>query len=497
VPTATPTPTPTNSPPPITTDYTLVAEGTPINQVNSELRYSLFVVRTDGTGKVLLDQGAKEPQSGRIVNGRVFFEQVAPFGVLNIYSINLDGTDRRQLTSGNDYHSIAAIVGDRIVVRRLVGQFNLDTNLDSMRLDGSDLRVLANDPKRGEEFAAASADGQRVLIHSNGKFPNGNIESDLYSLSVDGSSAPVAIADSPDDERFLALAENTVIFSARKIANGLMVKQVYARNLDGSGLTTLSNGSNGVHDYIGTVGGYAVIGDQSAGRVEAVKLDGSARQQLLEGLALNPGAQMYVQGTELFFERPDSLGVQQVHRFDIASALQGTNKPPAQLTHSVRDNSILYLAPSAMVVARYGTNPLSVSVYAVQLGPGGTQENLLVNDAGNLIVYFVHQGHFIFQRILEPTYSIKLDGTGLVKLLDQPGIFRQENVKVAKNNRLIVTRYTEKPNNSAELLAQVFAVNADGSNAMPLTALSPSAEWAGDRTPGQAKATSTKFKRKK
>jgi hypothetical protein len=472
---------PTSTPTPIATDHTLVTE------MGADFKYSLFAVRTDGTSKQLLDQGAHDNHYGTIVNGRVFFERHekpfpnSPSSDRDIYSINLDGTDRRQLTSGTDDDHIAAIVGERIVVERIppTAPNNYSTDLVSMRLDGSDLRILANNAQRKEVVATASTDGQRLLINSAD-----NKENNLYSLHADGSSAPIAIADSLANELLLGLVGNTILFEEDKSTTGTFgdqVVQVNARNIDGSGSVVLSEGANDRHYYVGTIGDRAVIWSKNAHRVETVKLDGSDRRTLIVDIFTKP----FLQGTVLYFERVDSLNVQQVFGFDVLVALQGSKKPPVQLTHASTKSRILNFAPAELktiIVYRQNdpSQPSTASIYAVQYGQGGIQEKLLAANAGTVYSSFVHQRRFIFQRLFGPYQSVKLDGTGLVTLLNQSEPFYMEHVGVSNNGRLIVTKYTQAPAGSPlPELGQIFAVNADGGNAVPLTALSLDAAWVG------------------
>jgi hypothetical protein len=458
-----------------------------VTEMGADFKYSLFAVRTDGTSKQLLDQGAHDNHYGTIVNGRVFFERHekpfpnSPSSDRDIYAINLDGTDRRQLTSGTDDDHIAAIVGERIVVERIppTAPNNYSTDLVSMRLDGSDLRVLANNLQRKETFAGSSIDGQRLLINSADI-----LENNLHSLRADGSSAAIAIADSPANETVGALIGNTVVFEEDKSTTGTFgdqAIQVSARNIDGTSLVVLSEGANDRHYYVGTIGDRAVIWSKNARRVETVKLDGADRRILIADISAKP----FLQGSILFFERVDSSNVQQVFGFDVLVALQGSKKPPVQLTHASTKSRILNFAPAELktiIVYRQNdpSQPSTASIYAVQYGQGGIQEKLLAANAGTVYSSFVHQGRFIFQRLFGPYQSVKLDGTGLVTLLNQPGPFYMEHVGVSNNGRLIVTKYTQAPAGSPlPELGQIFAVDADGGNAAPLTALSLDAAWVG------------------
>jgi hypothetical protein len=470
---------PTSTPTPITADYTLVAV------LSEDLQYSLFAVRTDGTGKQLLDQGAHGNYYGKIVNGRAYFERhnlvasPTPGSDRDIYSVNIDGSDRRQLTSGADDDHIAAIVGDRIVIERILPPTaSQSTDLVSIRLDGSDLRLLANDPQRRERVAVEAADGQHVLINSANTTDN-----DLYSLRVDGSSAPIAIAVSPGRELVRGLIGNTVIFEDDRTTSatfGDQLIQVNARNVDGNGLIVLSEGANDQHYYLGNIDERVVIWNRNARTVETVKLDGTARQQFVKDVLNKP----FLRDALLFFEGPDSLGVQQVFGFDLLAALKGSKKPPVQLTHASSKSRILNFAPAELktvIVYRQNDllNPSTASIYAVQFGSNGVKETLLADNASTVYSNFVHQGRLIFQRLFETYYSVKLDGTGMVQLLNaETSVI--ENVNVLANGRLVVTRYISAPAGSPfPELGQVFAVNADASNPTPLTALSPEAAWVG------------------
>ena len=112
----------------------------------------------------------------------------------HIYVMNSDGSDIRQLTSGDFYDSNPSFSPDGQVVvfdRRLVSSGDI-THIFSVNVDGSGLRQLTNPP--GIDWDPAfTPNGKRIVFVSNRKSSGRRDRSNLFSMRPDGSGIRVLI----------------------------------------------------------------------------------------------------------------------------------------------------------------------------------------------------------------------------------------------------------------------------------------------------------------
>jgi hypothetical protein len=184
---------PVGNPPPSLPAATLML----IDEQNDDGTHSLFVVdtaRADSAGKLLLDQGGLARYQGRIAGERAVLRRVLatepgddeePIDA-DLYSVALDGSDLRQLTSGPAFDSVRGVAGNRVVFNRRSAPLlpSADDDVMSMGLDGSDLRPLAADPARRETVSRLAGD---VVIVSS-RLPAEQNDLDLHAVKADGSA---------------------------------------------------------------------------------------------------------------------------------------------------------------------------------------------------------------------------------------------------------------------------------------------------------------------
>lgn len=113
--------------------------------------------------------------------------------MMDIYIMNSDGTDVRQLTDvpGYDGGPFFSPDGQRICWRRF-DEKGVTAEVMTMNIDGSDQKQLTR--MRVSSFAPYYHPSGRYLIFNNNKFGFGNFE--LFIVDVDGQSLPVRVTES-------------------------------------------------------------------------------------------------------------------------------------------------------------------------------------------------------------------------------------------------------------------------------------------------------------
>jgi len=138
---------------------------------------------------------ATNGQNTAVVNGRVVFSALANGGVA-IFSMNPDGTDRRQLTSnpaGDDWDAAVSPDGRKIAFVRSEGAA---ANIYVMNADGSAIHQLtAFVPGGYAEGPAWSPDGQRIAMTAS----EYGVHSRIYVMSASGHNLAPGAAQGAED----------------------------------------------------------------------------------------------------------------------------------------------------------------------------------------------------------------------------------------------------------------------------------------------------------
>ena len=172
-------------------------------------------------------------------NGRIAFVQ-GP----DIYSMNPDGSDVRQLTSFTDGGGAFWVNWSADSTELVFSRFSPPDFLGQMWLmnaDGSNQRLLFNDPGFDDEAPSFSPDGRHVIFQQcaplGGEFP-----CTIHRVGVDGSGlvqiTPVRIELS-DQEPVYSPDGNTIAFWS--FGRDGVIAAVYSMNSDGSGIRELSD----------------------------------------------------------------------------------------------------------------------------------------------------------------------------------------------------------------------------------------------------------------
>jgi len=200
----------------------------------------IYFMNPDGTGVVQVtdrvDGGWSVSPSVSPDGTKIAFSGVSNAGTVDeewdIYTINVDGTDLRNLTDHpafDGWRPTWSPDGERIAFWTNRDDPN-DVEIYTVRADGTDLRRLTNDPA-GDVNPTWSPDGTQIAFVSS-RTGNGEI----WIMNVDGAN-PVQITDDPADDDWPAWSpDGTKIAFTR---DGV----IHLINPDGSGDIELAEGS--------------------------------------------------------------------------------------------------------------------------------------------------------------------------------------------------------------------------------------------------------------
>jgi hypothetical protein len=449
-----------------------------IDEENDDGSHSLFVVdtvRADSGSKRLLDQGGLTRYDGRIVGERAVFSRVITTAAgddsepidTDLYSVKLDGSDLRQLTSGPGFDAINGIAGERVVFTRFV------TSLDvmSVKLDGNELRPLAADPARAETVSMMAGDVVVVSSRSSTDFDN----TDLHAVKADGSAPGVPIAESSFAEAAKDVIGERIVFETRLAGPNGLESDVHSLRLAGDRLADLAATPGDNERYAGRLGDRVFIKARTVSGsgvavdfITSVNADGTDKIP-----AFVPGATFAgVTAERLVFNRSLN-GVNQL--FSVAADGQGGE---VQMTSNSRPSFFAGTAGEAVIVVR--SQPLAntslFDLHAVRLTDTGVQEVPLATSNDEELFQGSANGRVLFARLASnpgggqrtEIYSIAIDGSGLRRLLADST--ESEFVEAQRDNGRVIVRRTLPAASGSSGLKELVAVGIDGSNPMVLSA---------------------------
>ena len=209
---------------------------------------NIRTMNPDGTGETSLIPSTTDLQIGPSYSPDgsriVFYGQPITGGNADIWSVNADGTDLEQLTTGAGFNSDPVFSADG---SKIFFTSNRDGNREiySMNTEGSAQTNLTNDPASdGFSGATASPDGSKVVFVSDRL--GGNLN--LFSMNPDGSgvtrltatlAADIAPDFSPDGAK--------IVFASTRDGGTLdSGKKIFTMNADGTGQTQVTDTGNGV-----------------------------------------------------------------------------------------------------------------------------------------------------------------------------------------------------------------------------------------------------------
>jgi hypothetical protein len=282
-----------------------------IDEQRADGRYDLLLVNLHSGARKLLDHGSGGYDGSVIAGNRVVFTRDG-----DLFVVGTDGSGRLQLTAGPGIDVVQALVSDRVVFQRTLATADGTDEQDdvySVRLDGSDEQVLSGDPNR-DEFVLRVI-GDLVVFSSRGlDFEN----SDLHARRVDASAPVTALAVSTFDEGLAdVVGQRVVIETFIEAEDGSRHTDLHSRRLDGTGLVALADTAS-EERYAGALGERIFINMSTSTPqgfvriVNAVNTDGSERVSPL----LSDAPVRAVVNGRLIFER-DVTGAPQL--FSVAA----------------------------------------------------------------------------------------------------------------------------------------------------------------------------------
>jgi hypothetical protein len=242
----------------------------------------------------------------------------------NLYSVKLNGEDKQELATGVYFH---AIVEDRLIY----SVQSSSRDIHAVGVDGSFRTVLANSSsdemylgRSGHRIIFSVQDSQpnniysvddtgqpnpvkilntsqhviyagvgpRGRVYFQVEYPYGSgVEADIWSCNGDGSDR-IVLTTSREDERALEAVGDRVVFveNTGTQQTGLFSMPWYG----GPRVSLTPNPPEYFHDYVGSVGGYAII------------RDGLASKYKLYSIPLSGGN--FARLTDDWFYRPNSEG---------------------------------------------------------------------------------------------------------------------------------------------------------------------------------------------
>jgi hypothetical protein len=454
-----------------------------IDEENDDNTHSLFVVdtaRVDGGSKRLLDQGGLARYDGRIAGERVVFRRIVatdpddaeePIDA-DLYSVALDGSDRRQLTSGPAFDSLRGVAGDRVVFNRRSAPLQPPTDDDvmSIKLDGSELRALAADPARRESVSRVA--GDVVIVSSRLASEQNNL--DLHAVRADGSAPAVPVATSPAVETVQDVIDERVVFESRVSGAGSVLRDLHSLRLSGSGLIALAATPADDERFVGRLGDRVFIQARTTSGsgvpvdfITSVNSDGGDKIAALVPSATFAG----LTAKRLIFSRTVN-NVSQL--FSVAA---GDGSGEVQLTSNSRSSFLAGVIGDTLVVGR--TQPLGNTalqdLHAVSASAAG--EVPLATSLDNERFVGSASGRVLFERAVpmpgqpgnrRELYSVAADSSGLRRLLADSTDQDEDFEALRDGSRVIVRRAQPAADGSAGL-QQLIAIDADGSNPLVLS----------------------------
>jgi Tol biopolymer transport system component len=153
-------------------------------------------------------------------------------GYLDIFTVNLDGSNPTNLTNGGGNHFWPTVSPDGKLIALTV-DIPAAYSLATMNIDGSGLKVIQSGPDA--RYPAFSSDGTKIFFNntttSSGEF--------IYSVNVDGTNLK-QLTQSNYDYCPLVLGKN-VLFDSSASSSFLDGYQVFEMAEDGSGVTQLTH----------------------------------------------------------------------------------------------------------------------------------------------------------------------------------------------------------------------------------------------------------------
>jgi Tol biopolymer transport system component len=159
-----------------------------------------------------------------------------------IYSMNVDGSNRVNLSEMAGVRPVWSPDGSKIAFTSFDQNFNLDIFI--MNADGNNRIQLTNTPAN-DVVTSWSPDGTRLMFTSNRDAPSSTFTNEIYTMKIDGSDIVRLTNNEIDEQGPVFSPDSTKIAFQRGQGFGENQNaQIFVMNADGSNQTNISNSSS-------------------------------------------------------------------------------------------------------------------------------------------------------------------------------------------------------------------------------------------------------------
>ena len=201
----------------------------------------IYVMRTDGSNLTKITDDVNNDYYTSLSKKRIAYSSGLPKSQqTSIFTANLDGSDRRQITPSTGKDSAPAFSPDgkwiAFMSVRDAGKYQIYV----MKADGSEVRKLTDDPSTSFCNPQWSPDGKRILFYTD----KGDRKDQVWVMEVDGSNKRLLTGGiahnifpgwSPDGKKVIFSSSNRDGGNASYVDGSYL----YTVNADGSGFAPL------------------------------------------------------------------------------------------------------------------------------------------------------------------------------------------------------------------------------------------------------------------
>jgi TolB protein len=213
----------------------------------------IWVINADGSDAREIVGTGRSEGPGWVPGGRIMFDGAAD-GFIHVFSVAVDGTDLRQITSGERFVGFPSVSPDGQTVAVDYDPITSAGGIFLMGIDGSDLRRLVQAPLVGEidSAPAFSPDGRRVAFLHKRDREHSYDESAIYVVNLDGSGLQQVTSDwdlNPGPPRWTPDGRSIAFSDHAETGNANTAVNVWLVNADGGNLRQLTHNDPGSFDF--------------------------------------------------------------------------------------------------------------------------------------------------------------------------------------------------------------------------------------------------------